>query len=646
MIIKSIRVQNFRCVKDETLYCKNLTVLVGANGSGKSAFLRALDIFYNPNADYTEDDFYNRNTNNKIIITVTYGNLTEEEEKIFRRYTENGELTVEKELTWPRTRGSQKYYGTSLINPDFQAFRTAKGGNLRKEYNKLRAMSKYSDLPPYTNKDAAEKALKNWEQLHPEDCIRKRDGGQFFGFKEVGEARLERFTRFILVPAVRDASQDALERRGSVITEIMDLVVRKTLAQRKELIKFRDRVNKRYSTIFDPKKIPELQSLEKTLTRLLKTYVPDASVKLDWRKDIEIEIPMPEANVSLVEDEYPSSVSRAGHGTQRAFILAMLQYLAFAEKTAEQDSVGSGEKMPTELPNLILGIEEPELYQHPDRQRYLSRALTKLTQKGIPGVTKQVQVLYSTHSPLFVNVEYFDNIRVFRKVKVDEKLPKQTKIYYTTLDKVAEKLEKITNQPKGSYSGETLRPRLRALMSPWVNEGFFAKFVVLGEGIKDRAAILGAARAMEYDLESRGVAVIPCRGKPNLDKAIAIFRSLNIPLYAIWDSDYPQNNAIEVNRRLLRIFNQPEEDWPEKISDKFACFKENLMKTLAAELGSTLNETLEKYCQNCGIDKVEYAQEDPAAFEYVFKEAKERGNSSPTMEKIINEIISNIPVSA
>ncbi|MHA1833455.1 MAG: ATP-dependent nuclease [Candidatus Baldrarchaeia archaeon] len=646
MIIKSVRVQNFRCVKDETLYCKNLTVLVGANGSGKSTFLRALDIFYDPNAEYTEDDFYNRNKTNNIIITVTFGNLTQEEKKIFKRYTENGELTVEKELTWPRTRGSQKYYGTSLINPDFQTFRTAKGGNLRKEYNKLRAMSEYSDLPFYTNKDEAEIALKNWEQQHPEGCIRKRDGGQFFGFKEVGEARLERFTRFILVPAVRDASQDALERRGSVITEIMDLVVRKTLAQRKELIKFRNRVNKRYSRIFDPKKIPELQSLEKTLTRLLKTYVPDASVKLDWKKDIELEIPMPEANVSLVEDEYASSVSHAGHGTQRAFILAMLQYLAFAEKTAEQETVSSGERMPTELPNLILGIEEPELYQHPDRQRYLSRALTKLTQKGIPGVTKQVQVIYSTHSPLFVNVEYFDNIRVFRKVKVDENLPKQTKIYYTTLDKVAETLEKLTNQPKGSYSGETLRPRLRALMSPWVNEGFFAKFIVLVEGIKDRAAILGAARAMEHDLESRGVAVIPCRGKPNLDKAIAIFRSLNIPLYAIWDSDYPQNNAIEVNRRLLRIFNQPEEDWPEKVSDKFVCFKENLMKTLATELRSTLNEALKQYCQKCGIDKVEYAHEDPAAFEYVFKEAKEKGNSSPTMEKIINEIISNIPVSA
>ena len=643
MIVKAVRVQNFRCVKNETLFCKNLTVLVGANGSGKSTFLRALDMFYEPNAEYIEEDFYARDTSNSIIITVTFTNLTEDEKRIFKSYVENGELTVEKELTWPPSRGSQKYYGTSLINPDFQAFRIAKGENLRKEYNKLGAMSKYLSLPPYINKEEAEKALKNWEQQHPEECTRQRDGGQFFGFKEVGEARLERFTRFILVPAVRDASQDAYEKRGSVITEIMDLVVRKTLAQRKELMEFQEEVNKRHREIFDPSKIQELQGLEKTLTNLLKLYAPDTSVKLDWRKDIEIDIPMPEANVSLVEDEYPSSVSHAGHGTQRSFILAMLQYLAFAEKSAEQETESMVEIMPTELPGLILGIEEPELYQHPDRERYLARALSKLAQQGIPGVAKQIQVIYSTHSPLFVNLEHFDEIRVFRKEKEDESLPKQTKIYHTTLDKVAETLEKIDNKPEGSYSGETLRPRLRALMSPWVNEGFFAKFVVLVEGIKDRAAILGAAQAMGYDLESIGVAVIPCKSKTCLDRAIVIFSSLNIPVYAIWDSDYPKNNEKEVNRRLLRIFNQPEEDWPEKVCKKYACFKQTLMQTLNAELGTDLNEALQEYCQIYGIDKTEYAIEDPAAFKHIFEECKKKSKSSLTLEKVIKEIMSNVP---
>jgi predicted ATP-dependent endonuclease of OLD family len=641
LIIKSIRVQNFRCIKDETLYCENVTALVGPNGSGKSSFLRALDRFYSPNAEYTEDDFYAKDTSQSILMTVTFTDLSEEERKLFHMYIEGEELTVEKEMTWPLARGSQKYYGTSLQNLDFQAFREAKGENLRKEYNALRAIDKYSSLPSYTNRLEAEKTLSEWEQSNPDQCERKRDGGQFFGFKEVGEAHLEHYTKFIIVPAVRDASGDVLERKGSVITEIMDLVVRSTLAQRKEIVEFAEQVNRRYDEIFDPAKITELQDLEKRLSGLLQTYAPDTGVKLDWKAGMEIDVPMPEADVKLVEDEYYSPVGYTGHGVQRAFILAMLQYLALVERPAAQE-IGSEEAPSLKMPNLILGIEEPELYQHPDRQRHLSRVLSKLTEEGIPEVVRQIQVIYSTHSPLFINLEQFEKVRVFRKKKVNANFPKQTKIFFTTLDKVAEVFEKIDNKPRGSYSGETLRARLRALMNPWVNEGFFARLVVLVEGIKDRAAILGAALAMEHDLESKGISVIPCNSKTCLDRAIAIFTSFDIPVYAIWDSDYPKKEYSEVNRRLLRLFNQPEEDWPEKVSDKFACFKKTIMDTLRGEFGEFLDETLKTCCSNFGIDKSEYAIENPMVFYYIFQEGKTQGKSSVTMEKVISKIISQL----
>jgi KTSC domain/AAA ATPase domain len=44
MIIKAINVKHFRSILDEGLDCDNLTVLVGRNGTGKSSFLRALDV--------------------------------------------------------------------------------------------------------------------------------------------------------------------------------------------------------------------------------------------------------------------------------------------------------------------------------------------------------------------------------------------------------------------------------------------------------------------------------------------------------------------------------------------------------------------------------------------------------------------------
>ena len=137
MIVKSVHVQNFRSIQDETLSCEPLTVLVGPNGSGKSSFLHALEAFYDVSARYTDEDFYARETSQPISITVTFTDLIEEEKKFFQKYVEGGELAVAKTMEWPPGRGSQRYHGMSLKNPEFDSFRKAAGSKLRIEYNEL-----------------------------------------------------------------------------------------------------------------------------------------------------------------------------------------------------------------------------------------------------------------------------------------------------------------------------------------------------------------------------------------------------------------------------------------------------------------------------------------------------------------------------
>ncbi|MDI6810513.1 MAG: AAA family ATPase [archaeon] len=508
---------------------------------------------------------------------------------------------------------------------------------------------KYSDLPEYTNKDDAEKALQAWEESHPDQCVRRRDEGQFFGFKEVGEAHLERFTRFILVPAVRDASEDAAEGRGTPLTDIMDLVVRSVLARRKEIIELQEGTQKQYEQIVDPTKLVELQTLERDLSDTLKMYVPDAGVKLTWLTGDVIDIPMPKADIKLIEDEYPSSVERTGHGLQRAFILTMLQHLAVAQAPVQEDMAEKENEMDDihkeqpslKVPNLIIGIEEPELYQHPNRQRHLSKILLKLAMGSIKGVAGCTQIIHSTHSPLFVDIKRFDKIRVFRKVREENSKPKQTKVIYTNLDEVAKIIEKADGKPEGTYTGKTLEPRLQTLMTPWMNEGFFADVAVLVEGEEDRAAILGVATALGYDLESMGISVIPCMGKNNLDKSTAIFSKLQIPVYVIGDSDYGNKEAKpEDNHRLLRLFDQPIEDWPENVTEQFACFNRTLRDTLRTEIDEQLyDDTLEACCEQLGIIRKRDAIKNPQVIQEIIKKAWNQGKSSKTLENIISKIV-------
>src|SRR6185436_5475164 len=429
------------------------------------------------------------------------------------------------------------YHGMRLQNQDFNQVREAGGKkDISANYKALRDQTMYSSLPVVKSADEALAALRVWETANPGNCIKQRDDGQFFGFTEVGHGYLGRHTKFIRIPAVRDASEDATERKGSCVTEIMDLVVRGTLGNRKEFITLKDETQKKYRDIMDPGKLTELTGLQAQLSDTLKCYAPEANISLEWAKLTDLEFPLPKAEVKLHEDGYRASVHRTGHGLQRAFILTMLQHLVVAKgmiRTAGEgveSEVKPAESGGSDLPSLVLAIEEPELYQHPSRQRHMAAILSKLAIGDIPGVAKTTQVLYTTHSPLFVGLDRFDHIRLLRKRDhVVGGMPRITKLTKTTLDSVAEELWIGGGKQGAKYTAETLRSRLQALLTPWVNEGFFADVAVLVEGEDDRAAILGAAKSMGHDFDSSGIAVIPCMGKSNLDRPLVIFQQLGIP---------------------------------------------------------------------------------------------------------------------
>ena len=182
-----------------------------------------------------------------------------------------------------------------------------------------------------------------WEAADPDLCTRARDEGQFFGFVRGAKGFLGRYTQLLDIPAVRDAARDAEEGRGSVLTTLMDLVVRNAIAGRPALLRLKRRSQLLYELAMNPAKIPELVALGNELTGTLRTLVPDASVDLQWKPLDTIALPLPTADIKLVEDGYPSAVERTGHGLQRAFIITMLQHLAMAQVSggrARRRSIG------------------------------------------------------------------------------------------------------------------------------------------------------------------------------------------------------------------------------------------------------------------------------------------------------------------
>jgi hypothetical protein len=634
-----VRVQNFRSILDDALYCDKLTVLVGANGAGKSSFLKAIELFYGTAPKVDPNDFYDHDSSKEIVISITFGSLSEEESRLFSKYVQDGKFTVDRVFKWEDGKSTAKLYGSTLQNPAFTAFRTmvveAGAKAARSKYEELRATAPYGQFPSWTSLETAIGTIERWEAENPQQCQRSRDNGQFFGFTQVAQGYLGRFTVLRYIQAVRDASSDSTDKGDSIISEIMELVVRSSIASRADIREFREQTNRSYAQLLNPTNISELRGLSESISQTLRVYVPDSRVEIDWQPQSELEIDLPKAEVKLVEDEYASTVGRTGHGLQRAFIMTLLQVLADAQTKTNTDGASG------RLPHLLLMIEEPELYQHPDRQRHLANVLKRLSEGDASGgVAAATQVIYSTHSPHFVSVERFDKIRLLRKKANEAGHPKITKVSKADPHVVATRLAELYGTQPTNFGLDAIAWRLQTIMTPWMNEGFFARLVVLVEGEEDRSAILEVARLMGHELESMGVSVIPCFGKANLDRPTVVFQSLGIPVYAIWDNDRGKPLEATVNRRLLRLFGYAEEDYPACAEAKIACIEGELESSIKRSLGVTRYEELFAECiADFDVDRARRVEKNPIILREIIRRATTSGTHCTEIEQVVSRIV-------
>ncbi len=619
MFLQSIEVHNYRSLKDASLQLDDLTVLVGPNGAGKSSFLRALDFFFTEE-QFDIDDFYNRNTTQDIDIIITFAGLSELDKDFFKEYVQGDNLVVAKRTMWVEERPKTSFHGSKLYCSDFHAFRTAKGTTeLKAAYSKIK--ESIGTLPDYKIKAEAEVALAAWELANPQNCERRIDDGQFFGWKNVGGSYLKKRIERVFIRAVRDAKDISIDKKGTPIFDMMEIVARRTLAGRKEWQNLITRTKTDYDRIMQDITNENLVQVSQSLNSMLTSYAPNAGVEVEWDEGI-VDLPPPSAKIRVIEDGFPSPVHACGHGVQRAFILTLLQYLASLQRTTNGEN-----------PSLLVVIEEPELYQHPTRQRHLSRILFQLAQD------EETQVIYSTHSPLLVDIGRYSRVRRISKEMIDTDLPQVTTVNSAAGEELIRELERVDLKDEGSYTREFLESKMQNLMPSWMNEGFFANTLVLVEGLEDQAILSGVAEYLGHNFDALGISIIPCGGKGSICYPSRVFENLRIPVFVIWDSDF-KRGVIATNRKLLRMVGCAEEDWPKGIGEKHAAFEEKMVVTFIDEVGKDEFEKELKAVSQSWLLSPKRAKKNQKVLKYVVHELAKRGLKSDTMEDLIKQILS------
>lgn len=605
MRIKSIHISNLRAIADATVQFDDYTCFVGANGAGKSTVLFALNVFFrevdgqgNAITSLLAEDFHKRDTSKPVEITVWFDQLSAEAMEDFKEYVRQNVLVVSARAVFDDQSGRAeiKQYGQRLAMEEFAEFfcklgDKAKVEDLRSVYAEL---SKKFELPKASTGNAMVEALRSYEAARPNDCKLIPSEDQFYGVSK-GTGRLQKYIQWVYVPAVKDASSEQSEGKATSLGKLLARTVRAKVNFTEDISKLAQQARETYQQLLTESQ-KELEEVSTALnTRLMQWAHPEASLKLQWHQDHEksVKVEEPYAKVLAGEAEFQGELARFGHGFQRSYLLALLQELA---------SAGGAEG-----PTLILGCEEPELYQHPPQARHLAGVLQELAGAGS-------QVLISTHSPLFVGGESFESVRLVRR----DFNTKSSAVKQPDLVTIGgEEARCWGNQPEATPA--TLS-RIYQLLQPQLAEIFFTQRLVLVEGIEDCAYINAWLSLTEQLLEfrRRGIHLVAVGGKSELLRPAIIATHMDVRLFLIFDADGNKLGREEHkrcherdNRALLRFVGGDENTlfpketvwgtqyvmWPDDLS---SCVDSELLESLGEKAFQESKDKAHARCGNAG----------------------------------------------
>lgn len=632
MKIESMRVENFRCFKNEVIDFDDYTCLIGANGSGKSTILNALNVFFKNIKDsqtnlgtLSDEDFHHKDIKEPIKITLTFSELSEKAKDDLSDYVRDNKLIVSAIAEYDPIKGNAEviHYGSRLGFDEFKKYFIAeKNGDkvpvLQTIYLELK--NQFPDLPNAKTKVDMAEGLRNYEINNKDKCVLIKSADQFYGINSTG--KLAPHIQWVFVPASKDIIEESEESKNSAFGQLLARTVRSKINFTDKIKSLKNEVQDRYKSILEAEN-SALSDISVSLQKRLQFWShPDIKAEVCWNTNEEkaIRIEEPSAYPKFGERGFEGDLARFGHGLQRSYMFALLQELNDLD-----DEFAS---------TLVMSIEEPEIYQHPPQSKYLSETLQELS-------VKNSQIIVCSHSPIYVPGDNFEKVRIVRE-KGKPSSSFVSKLTYFELSKLlADSGGKLIKE-SGTMA------KLYPILNPIINEMFFCNILVLVEGIEDVAyitAYLILCEKMEQ-FRKNGCHIVPAGGKSNIIKSLAMANLLKIPVFVVFDADTDEPNSANIvkhkkdNRALLNLSGYTrEQEWPTQ-----TIWKENMVMW-KTEIGRIVKEEVgaewQKY-NTIACDRYDNAgdlKKNPLAIACIMGESFNENKKSESLKKLVESII-------
>jgi predicted ATP-dependent endonuclease of OLD family len=544
MKIRKIEIRNYRSLRDITIYPRDILALVGRNNSGKSNILKALELFFEGTTTLIDDEcFHGHNIKDPIEIFLTFEKLSDWEEEQFKPWMNGEKLIVGREISCTDADSyvinniavvripQPEWLQEDAINTDLISAWWPKRDQLK--VNSLNFAARLGTSKPGVGqwKEAAKQFV---DQHHDKIPWKEEKRKNPKGYPGVLKGALP---EFIFIRAVREISDETKVTKTNPFGQLIHSFFEMVSGEEKEaLVKQMEEMEKRLNRSGKENRFHQIQNLENRLNELMQQIM---------ECDVEIEIGMPQIKEILsaakiyADDGIRTTIETKGHGMQRSMIFTILR--TYAEFSHVQKAAEKATQRST-----IFAIEEPELYLHPQSQRTLGSVFRVIADKTD-------QVIYSTHSSLFVDVSHFDEICIVRREKKTEgyqSCPSQLSM--------SEMIEDLEVRKGVKATEEGMREQYSHAFNPIINEGFFAEKVVIVEGPSEQYSLPIYADCLEYDLNQNNISVVHSDGKGQMDRLLRVFNGFKIPTYVWFDGDKTNKDKIvtEKSLELLRLFGE------------------------------------------------------------------------------------------
>lgn len=544
MRMTKLTIHNYRSIKEiKNLRIEPLQALVGENNAGKSNILRALDCFLSPGAGGMDSADLNDPTQ-PAIIEAEFSGLSAGEKKRLRSYLIGDRILLQKKLTPEKDAKSGKtkieveYHGYQAEPKEWFLSTTkieAKDGRPKwKEIAEANGLLEYvKTADDKVTKASYEKGLAKYISEHDEV---EYDAAELGKTQALGipQNLLASLPEFYLLPGITDYS-DEIDRRSSttvfrrLMSDLADRIMRadaRYVEIEAALAIVRHLLNPP-ATGEEAKRLESLGGVEVTLRDTIRKLMPSVqAVQLTVRVEETKEIFSNGVNIKI-DDGVLTDVLDKGHGLQRSIVFALLQMLIKSKNQGK------------DARPIILAIEEPELYIHPHTQRLIYRVLMEFA--GFVGDddtgTGTDQVLYTTHSPAFIDISRYERVCVIRK-----ELASGTKSRQCEPDVLGSLAERKAFKLLTSFGLKH-------------NELFFARDCVLLEGQEDEVGIIATARKLGRfkDLPDEiGLSIVVVEGKGDIPKFQKVLNAFGLSYGVLLELDgnpetHPQSAPIIEN---------------------------------------------------------------------------------------------------